>query len=69
MTFNNQVEFLLSTLGFSCGFGSIWRFPYRNNEYNIKVVFKNGGGAFMIPYLILLFILAIPLFCLEVSLG
>jgi SNF family Na+-dependent transporter len=33
------------------------------------VVFKNGGGAFMVPYLILMFTLGIPVFYLEMSLG
>lgn len=33
------------------------------------VVFKNGGGAFMIPYLVLLMVLAIPIFYLEISVG
>ncbi len=52
---------MITILGFSAGFGSVWRFPY--------LVFSNGGGAFMIPYLILLFTVAIPVFYLELSIG
>lgn len=62
---------MLTSLGFAAGFGSVWRFPYRINliiKYFL-VVFKNGGGTFLIPYFILVFTLAIPLFFLEVGLG
>jgi SNF family Na+-dependent transporter len=52
---------LLSTLGFTAGFGSVWRFPY--------LIFKNGGGVFLIPYLILLFSVGIPAFYMETALG
>lgn len=52
---------MLSVLGFAAGFGSLWRFPY--------LVFKNGGGAFLIPYLILLLVLGIPAFYFETTLG
>lgn len=61
MTWGSEIEYYLSTLGYSVGFGSLWRFPY--------VVYANGGGAFLIPYTIFFFILAYPLFYLESALG
>ena len=51
----------MAIIGVAVGFGSFWRFPY--------LVFKNGGGAFFIPYFICVFILGIPLLYLETSLG
>lgn len=48
-------------IGFSVGFGSFWRFPY--------LIYKNGGGVFLIPYFIALFVLGIPLLYLETAIG
>ncbi|XP_060075941.1 sodium- and chloride-dependent glycine transporter 1-like [Ylistrum balloti] len=57
----NKVEYVLSILGYLVGFANIWRFPY--------VCMKNGGGAFLIPYLIILLLMGTPLYFLEASLG
>lgn len=59
--FNSYFEYLVSVLGFAAGFGSVWRFPY--------LIFKNGGGVFLIPYFIFLFLIGIPSFYFETSIG
>ncbi|CAG9100007.1 unnamed protein product [Plutella xylostella] len=57
----NQVEYLLSCLGYAVGIGNIWRFPY--------LCYRNGGGAFLVPYLITMVVVGIPLVHLETTLG
>ena len=51
----------MSAVGVCVGFGSFWRFPY--------LVYRNGGGAFLIPYMIAMALLGMPLLYLETSIG
>lgn len=56
-----QLEFIFSTLGYAVGYGNIWRFPYQT--------YKFGGGAFLIPFVVCMFLVGIPTFGLEVAMG
>ncbi|RWR98888.1 sodium-dependent proline transporter-like protein [Leptotrombidium deliense] len=51
------IKFLLTFVGLSVGIGNVWRFPY--------LAYSNGGGAFLIPYLIMLFIAEKPMSVCE----
>ena len=57
----SYLSFVLAVFGGAAGFGNLLRFPY--------LVFQNGGGAFLVPYLIFLIIIGSPLFVLELSYG
>ncbi|XP_053740346.1 sodium- and chloride-dependent GABA transporter 2-like isoform X2 [Synchiropus splendidus] len=57
----NKREFVLAVLGQLIGLANFWRFPY--------LCFKNGGGVFLVPYLVFLLTCGIPLFFAETSLG
>jgi len=60
-TWGNPIEFLLSCISMSVGLGNVWRFPF--------TAFKNGGGAFLIPYLVVLLFIGKPLYFLEMIIG
>ena len=59
--FSGRRVFILAAIGSAVGLGNIWRFPY--------VAYENGGGAFMIPYLVALLTAGIPFLLLEYALG
>ena len=59
--FSSRWVFLLAAIGSAVGLGNIWRFPY--------VAYDNGGGAFLIPYLVALLTAGIPLLFLDYALG
>ncbi|CRK96984.1 CLUMA_CG010330, isoform A [Clunio marinus] len=56
-----DIEFLFSCIALSVGLGNIWRFPF--------VALANGGGAFVIPYIIVLVLVGRPVYFLEMMLG
>lgn len=60
-TWTGQTGFLLAAIGSAIGLGNIWRFP--------GVAYSNGGGAFLIPYLVALIFVGIPMLWLDYSLG
>jgi NSS family neurotransmitter:Na+ symporter len=58
---SSHIGFILAAVGAAVGIGNIWRFP--------ALVGQNGGGAFLIPYLIAVFVFALPLMILEITMG
>jgi NSS family neurotransmitter:Na+ symporter len=56
-----RTGFLLAAIGSAIGLGNIWRFP--------AVTYENGGGAFLLPYLIALLTAGIPLLIMEYTIG
>ena len=53
--------FILAATGSAVGLGNIWRFPYITGE--------NGGGAFVLLYLLCIAVVGIPIMAAEVMLG
>ncbi|KAG9272904.1 sodium- and chloride-dependent GABA transporter 2-like isoform X1 [Astyanax mexicanus] len=57
----SKTEFLLAVAGNVVGLGNVWRFPY--------LCYKNGGGTFLVPYLVFMVTCGVPLFLLETAMG
>jgi len=59
--FGTRLGFYLAAIGSAFGLGNLWRFPY--------IVTENGGGAFVLLYLALVFLVGMPIMIAELSLG
>lgn len=60
-TLGSRIGFLLITAGCAIGLGNVWRFPFMTGQY--------GGAAFVLIYLIFLFILGLPILTMELAIG
>lgn len=59
--FSSRKVFILAAIGSAVGLGNIWRFPY--------VAYENGGGAFVLPYIVALITAGLPFLLLDYALG
>ena len=59
--FTGKIGIVLATVGSAVGLGNIWRFPYEAGQ--------NGGGAFILIYLLCVFFLGFPLVMAEFAVG
>ncbi|KAL3860692.1 hypothetical protein ACJMK2_010783 [Sinanodonta woodiana] len=59
--FDSKLQYIFMVISYAVGFGNVWRFPY--------LVQQHGGGAFLIPYTIMLVLEGMPLLFLELSIG
>lgn len=57
----SRKAFILAAIGSAIGLGNIWRFPFK--------CYENGGGAFLVAYIIAMISAGIPLLIMELSLG
>ncbi len=60
-SFKSRIGFLLVSAGCAVGIGNVWRFPY--------VVGQNGGGLFVLLYLVMLVVLGLPVLSMELAVG
>ncbi|EPU0488182.1 sodium-dependent transporter [Vibrio cholerae] len=60
-TFSSRLGFILAAAGAAVGLGNIWGFPTQ--------AASNGGGAFLLVYLVLIFVVAFPMLVVEMAIG
>ena len=60
-SFQSRLGFILVSAGCAIGIGNVWKFPY--------VAGQNGGGLFVLIYLLFLAIMGVPILTMELALG
>ncbi|XP_023323815.1 sodium- and chloride-dependent glycine transporter 2 [Eurytemora carolleeae] len=60
-SWGSRGEFLVSCIGYTVGIGNIVQFPF--------LVFRNGGAAFLVPYLLFLVVVGMPMYFMEAAIG
>ena len=60
-SFGSRLGFLLVSVGCAVGIGNVWKFPYVTGE--------NGGGIFVLFYLLFLLIMGVPVLTMELAVG
>ncbi|CAF1617371.1 unnamed protein product, partial [Adineta ricciae] len=60
-SWSSRIVYLLSIIGFVVDLGNVWRFP--------TTCYRNGGGAFLIPYFTFLFLVGLPCMYMELAIG
>lgn len=60
-SFKSRLGFILVSAGCAIGIGNVWRFPY--------VTGQNGGGIFVLFYLIFLVCMGLPVLTMELAVG
>ena len=60
-SFQSRLGFILVSAGCAIGIGNVWKFPY--------VAGQNGGGLFVLIYLLFLAIMGVPILTMELAIG
>lgn len=59
--FSSSIGFIIACVGSAVGLGNLWKFPY--------ITYENGGGAFVLVYLLSIMLVGLPLLLSEIMIG
>ena len=58
---NSRLGFIMAASGSAVGLGNVWKFPY--------IVGENGGGAFVLVYILCTIVVGLPIMLAEFTIG